>query len=404
MKILQVNKFNYIRGGAEKYFIEISEKLEEKGHQVAIFSMHHPKNLASPWSPYFVSRISFNEGTWRDFLLSPMRILYSLEAKRKFRKIVKDFKPDIIHIHNIYHQLSPSILPIAKKHNIPVVMHLHDYKLICPNYQLFVKNKICFRCQKTKYYNCLKHRCFKNSFWKSLLATLEMYFHHRILKIYRKNIDLFIAPSAFMKKTVASFSWPEEKIKLIYNFFDKVPREINNDIFDYGLYFGRLSKEKGIDVLLKALKMSSSNMKLKIVGSGPEENNLKAVVKDLGLSEQVSFLGPKYGDDLQKIVSQAKVVFLPSVWCENMPLVLLESLSLGKVVLASKTGGLPELIEDRKSGFLFENANPADLAEVIDNIDNYNLKEIGERARKRVENLDIDSHSEELLSIYRDLL
>jgi glycosyltransferase involved in cell wall biosynthesis len=404
MRILQVNKFNYLRGGAEKYFIEISRKLEEKGHQVAVFSMNHPNNIDSPWSPYFVSRISFNEGTWRDFFLSPIRILYSLEAKRKFRKIIKDFEPDIIHIHNIYHQLSPSILPIAKKHNIPVVMHLHDYKLVCPNYQLFAKNKICFRCQKTKYYNCLKYKCFKNSFWKSLLATLEMYFHHKILKIYRKNIDLFIAPSAFMKKTVASFSWPEEKIKLIYNFFDKIPKEISSDLSDYGLYFGRLSKEKGIDVLLKALKMSSSNMKLKIVGSGPEENNLKAVVKDLDLSEQVSFFGPKYGDDLYETVSRAKMVFLPSVWCENMPLALLESLSLGKVVLASKTGGLPELIEDQKSGFLFENANPADLAEVIDNIDNYNLKEIGERARKRVEDLGIDNHSEKLLSIYRELL
>jgi glycosyltransferase involved in cell wall biosynthesis len=404
MKILQVNKFNYLRGGAEKYFIEISKKLEEKGHQVAVFSMHHPKNIASVWSSYFVSRISFNEGGWRNFLLSPMRILYSLEAKRKFERIIKDFEPDIIHIHNIYHQLSPSILSVAKKYAIPVVMHLHDYKLICPNYQLFVKDNICFRCKKTKYYNCLKYRCFKGSFWKSFLITIEMYFHHKILKIYRKNIDFFIAPSAFMKKTVASFSWPEEKIKLIYNFFDKIFKETDSDISDYGLYFGRLSREKGIHILLQALSMSSSKMKLNIVGSGPEENNLKNITRELGLSDRVSFLGPKYGDDLQKIVSRAKMVFLPSIWCENMPLVLLESLSLAKVVIASKTGGLPELIEDKKSGFLFENANPSSLAKIIDDIDNYDLNKIGEEARKKVEGLNIDNHLKKLLLLYEEAI
>ncbi len=115
MRILQVNKFNYVRGGAEKYFIEISHKLKEAGHEVAIFSMHHPKNLPSSWDKYFVSRISFEKTTFRNIFLAPFRILYSFEARRKFKKIVKDFKPDIIHVHNIYHQISPSILPVDRK-------------------------------------------------------------------------------------------------------------------------------------------------------------------------------------------------------------------------------------------------------------------------------------------------
>ena len=134
MRILQVNKYNYLRGGSEKYFIELSKELERAGHQVAIFSMRHPKNLPSLWEKYFVSRVSFSENSLYYSLLRPFRVLYSFEAKRKFSKLIKKFKPDIIHIHNIYHQISPSILPVAKKYNIPVVMHLHDYKLICPNY------------------------------------------------------------------------------------------------------------------------------------------------------------------------------------------------------------------------------------------------------------------------------
>ncbi|PKM91395.1 hypothetical protein CVU82_02245 [Candidatus Falkowbacteria bacterium HGW-Falkowbacteria-1] len=403
MRILQVNKFNYIRGGAEKYFIDLSKKLEIEGHQVAIFCMHHPKNNPSPWDKYFVSRISFNEKKLRDRLLAPGRILYSFEARRKFKKIIKDFKPDIIHVHNIYHQLSPSILPIAKKFKIPVVMHLHDYKLICPNYQLFTHDKICYRCKGQKYYNCLRFSCFKKSFWQSLLATIEMYFHHSILNIYKKNIDCFIAPSQFMKETVVSFGIPGEKVFLVYNFSEEsLVKEINKGKEDdYGLYFGRLSGEKGIDVLLNSLSFVKNKINIKIVGAGPEEKNLKDLSSQLNLEDSVDFVGPKFGSELFDIVSKAKMIFLPSVWAENMPLVLLESLSLGKIVIASKTGGLSELIEDKKSGFLFENGNYKDLSEVIDSVDDYDLNKIKSKAKEISDKLNINSHLEKILNIYK---
>ncbi|MFA5644638.1 MAG: glycosyltransferase [Patescibacteria group bacterium] len=356
MRILQVNKFNYVRGGAEKYFIEIAKELERAGHQVAIFSMHHPKNIPSPWSEYFVSRISFNEGKWRDKLISPGRILYSLEAKRKFKKIILDFKPDIIHIHNIYHQISPSILRVAKKYNIPVIMHLHDYKLVCPNYQLFVKNKICFRCLTHKYYNCFRLKCFKNNFWSSFLAMIEMYFHHSILKIYQKNISFFISPSQFMKKTLIKFSWPEDKIKVLYNFSEKLENDSPDDWENYALYFGRLSPEKGISLILRAWSKIKSDTKLKIVGSGPEEDNLKKLVASLNLNDKVDFLGPLFDQDLHKVIKKAKFVLIPSLWAENMPLSLLESLMLKKVVVASNTGVYQKLLRIKRRGFYLKTA------------------------------------------------
>ncbi len=404
MKILQVNKFNYIRGGAEKYFIEISKELEKIGHQVALFSMHHPKNDTSIWDKYFVSRISFNEAKLRDRIIAPGRILYSLEAKKKFKKIVKDFRPDIIHIHNIYHQISPSILSVAKRYNIPVIMHLHDYKLVCPNYQLFVDDKICYRCQGEKYYNCLKHKCFKQSFWQSLLATIEMYLHHKVLKIYKKNITYFIAPSEFMKKTIINFGWNEDKIKVIYNFSEKMNDKVSDKIEDYGLYFGRLSREKGIEVLLRALSLTDKKNKLKIIGTGPEENSLRKIVKDLKLSRRVNFLGYKSGQELQDIIRGARLVYLPSTWNENMPLTLLESLNLRKVVIASKTGGLPELIKDKETGFLFENGNIKELARIIDDSYNYDLIKMGLKAKESVENLKIERHLIELLDVYNYIL
>lgn len=404
MRILQVNKFNYVRGGAEKYFIEISKELEKIGHQVALFSMHHPKNNPSPWDKYFVSRISFNEAKLRDKIITPGRILYSLEAKRKFNRIIQDFRPDIIHIHNIYHQISPSILSVAKKYNIPVVMHLHDYKLICPNYQLFVDDKICYRCRGGKYYNCLKHTCFKKFFWQSFLATIEMYFHHRILKIWKKNITYFIAPSQFMKKTVVDFGWDKNKIKVIYNFSEKMDNSISVKIEDYGLYFGRLSREKGIDILLQALKLTNKKNKLKIIGTGPEEDNLKQLVEELNLSERVDFLGYKSGKELHNIIRKARLIYLPSVWNENMPLTLLESLNLKKVVIASITGGLPELIKDKETGFLFENGNIQELSKVITDSYNYDLIEMGLKAKESVEPLKLEKHIIELLDVYNKIL
>lgn len=401
MRILQVNKYNYIRGGAEKYFIEISRELKELGHQVAIFSMKHPKNIPSDFEKYFVSRISFNEGGFKNKIIGPFRLLFSFTARRKFRRLVKDFRPDIIHIHNIYHQISPSILRVAKKRKIPVIMHLHDYKLVCPNYQLLAHNKICYRCLGGKYYNCLQQRCFKNSFWRSFLATIEMYLHHRLLKVYRKNIDLFIAPSQSMKDTVVKFGWPENKIKVLYNFSEKLQNNLMDSPGDYSLYFGRLSKEKGIDVLLSALSLANRKIKLKIIGSGPEEENLKKMVKDLKLGSRVKFLGPKFGEELFSEVKKAQVIFIPSIWLENMPLTLLEAMMLKKVVIASNTGGLPELIKDGQTGFLFKRGDDQDLARVIDSLDEHNLLQIGAQANLLAEELSVGRHLSKLLQIYR---
>lgn len=405
MKILQVNKFHYLRGGAEKYFLDMTAQLQSQGHEVAVFSMRHPKNLLSPWEKYFVSRISFNESKLRDKLLAPGRIIYSLEAKWKFRKLIKAFRPDIIHIHNIYHQISPSILTVARQYKIPVVMHLHDYKLVCPNYQLFVEGQICYRCRKRRYCQAIRHRCFNGSLLKSILVAVEMFLHHSVWKIYEKNVSLFIAPSQFMKDTVVSFGIPAAKVEVLYNFIDQP--EIENETSqpgDYLLYYGRLSPEKGISVLLQALKSLPDRPPLKIVGSGPIAAALEAEVKSLGLEKSVEFLGAKFGADLKQIILGARAVVIPSIWAENMPFVLLESLALGKVVIASQTGGLPELITPGQNGFLFENGNSNDLAQKISALNNYDLGSMASAARQAVVDFTLNKHYKKLLAFYQQFV
>jgi glycosyltransferase involved in cell wall biosynthesis len=405
MRILQVNKFHYPRGGADKYYLELGEALEKAGHKVAYFSMRHPKNIPSSWDRYFVSRLSFNEGGIKDKLKAPGRIIYSLEAKSKFKKLVLDFKPDIIHIHNIYHQLSPSILDVAKKYKIPVVMHLHDYKLICPNYQLFCRGQICEACKKDKYFNCVYRRCFKNSLSQSLLAALEMTIHHKWLKIYKKNISLFIAPSNFMKNKVVEYGWDEKKIRVVYNSFSASLSASQEELRskkegDYLFYFGRLSSEKGLSALIKAATLSKQN--LKIAGVGPCYEDLKKLA--ISLNAPVEFLGFKTGDRLKKLIMEARAVVLPSIWYENMPLSLLEALSLKTIVIASLQGGMPEIIKPGYNGFLFEAGNVNDLATKIKELSNYNLKKMRENAYLSVSNLNAENNLNEVMGVYQELI
>jgi len=405
MRILQVNKFHYPRGGADKYYLELGKSLEKTGHKVAYFSMKHPKNLKTLYSKHFISRLSFNEGGLVDKIKAPGRMIYSLEAKRKFRQLVNDFKPDIIHIHNIYHQISPSILDVARAKKIPVVMHLHDYKLICPNYQLFCQGKICEACKKNKYFNCVKKRCFKNSFSKSLLAALEMTIHHNILGIYKKGITLFIAPSHFMKEKVGEYGWDKERIKVIYNPFsanlEASDSEIENiEKQNYLLYFGRLSKEKGLNILISAISKSGSQ--LKIAGIGPEEKNLKELSYNLKAS--VEFLGFKSGKELKDLIIKARAVIIPSIWYENMPLSMLEALNLGTPVIASEIGGMPEIIKTGYNGLLFKPGNEEDLVEKISSINNYDLKKLSQQARNSTKDLTANNNLNKVVEIYKEIL
>jgi glycosyltransferase involved in cell wall biosynthesis len=400
MRILQVNKFYYLQGGAEKSVLEIEKELKVQGHDLAIFSMKHEKNLSSPWSRYFVSKINFNNpGLW-DLFRIPGRIIYSFEARFKFRKVLNKFKPDLIIYHNIYHQLSPSILSLAKKRGIKTAMILHDYKLICPNFKLFTQGKNCNRCQDGKYYHCVLKRCLKKSFSQSLVALIEMHLHHHRWHIYEKNIDVYIAPSQFIKNKFLEFKYPTESIVVLKNFFPKFKTKIEKKE-NYLLSYGRLSKEKGIDIILLAL--INTKEKLKIVGVGPEEKQLRELVKKLKLKKQVEFLGQKNGMDLERIIRKAKAVIFASLWYENMPFAVLESMSLSKLIIASKIGGLPEVIQHEKNGLLFPAGDPRSLNLTLKNLNNYNLALLEEKAAKSAKRLNLSLYCQKLLAIFDNI-
>ncbi|MBN2884936.1 glycosyltransferase [Patescibacteria group bacterium] len=403
MKILQVNKFHYPRGGADRYYLDLSESLSKAGHELAFFAMHHPKNLKTKWSKYFVSRVSFNEDIWKYAWKIPGRLLYSLEAKRKFSALLKDFQPDVIHCHNIYHQLSPSILHAAKKAKIPVIMHLHDYSLVCPNHSLFTHGEVCQQCQPGKYWPCVKRKCVKNSRTASFLAATELYLHQKLLNIYQKNIELFISPSEFLKKTLISNKWPENKVRVISNPFRCNLRAVEvTEMKKYFLYFGRLSQEKGIDLAIKALKLNSE-LTLKIVGQGPEKASLQLLADNLKVSERIEFIDWQEGNELSRLIIQAQAVLIPSRWLENFPLNALESLSLGTPIIAANIGGLPEIVNN-KNGLLIQPEDSQALAEAMDTVNNGKISWNKEEIKISAEAFSPDKNLQDVLTVYQEVI
>lgn len=364
MKVLLVNKFHYLKGGSETYYFALGRLLKEKGCDVVYFSMKDDKNVPCAQEKYFVKHVDYNMS------MSPVqtiavsaKLLYSLEAKHKFEKLLIDEKPDIIHLNIFQSQLSGSIVEAAYKHHIPIVYTAHDLKSVCPNYLMMHHQRACEKCLDRHYWHCFTNSCMKASRAKSLLASMEAYVY-KLRKIYQK-INYVITPSNFYKNKLEAagiFQCPIEHVK---NFLPPETVYEEGSHGNYFLYFGRLSREKGIHTLIKAFNKAQVEEKLFIVGSGPEEDRLRLMVKKMGMEDRILFLGFMTGAELKNIVANALCVCLPSEWYENGPYSILEAQALGRPVIVSDYGGLPELVEDGKTGYITEAGNVIDLSDKI---------------------------------------
>jgi len=397
MKIVQANKFLYPNGGADRYCCSLIEELPKLGVEIVPFGMADSKNLDTRWKKYFTENLNYHK-VGLNFFKIGRRLIWSREAFKKFAQLLDESKADLVHAHNIYHQLSPSILVAAKDKKIPVIMTLHDYKLICPNYLLFTHGKSCERCVTGSTWNCLKYDCYY-SYPRSFLAALESFIHNKVWHIYQNNINLFIAPSEYLKQMMVKGGWPADKIIVLVN---PAPAYLPQPDGAKLLYFGRLSTEKGVDVLIRALKLTDE--KLDIVGRGDDEDKLKALVKELSLENRVTFHGYLGGELLEKFKREAKAVILPSLWAENMSLALLESLAYGKLIIASASGGTPELIEDQKTGFLFKPGDVEGLAKKINDLKKLSASDrttIASAIKEKIVPLELKQHLAKLINIYK---
>jgi len=381
--------------------VETGNLLADRGHKVIFWGMEHPLNPEYLYQQYFVSYIDLNApANILEQGKLAARILYCLEAKRKIEKLIRIEKPDLVHLNNFAHQISPSILDVFKKYKIPTVMTLRDYKLVCPAYVMLRRGIPCQECANGRFYRCLFNKCIKNSYAKSLLSSLEMYIHHNILNIY-KNIDVIIATSCFSERKNLEMGLHNRVMRLsnFVNVEEYQPRyqESDNTI----IYFGRLSEEKGLFTLLNAVR--GLNICLKVVGDGPIRSELEKKATQESLNNVV-FTGYKSGDELKEEVRHSTAAVVPSECYETFGRAVVESFSMGKPVIGARMGVIPELVKDNETGFTFEPGNWEDLRSKIGILlRNPDLVEkMGKRGRRFMEtNLNPEKHYQQLMEIYQ---
>lgn len=398
-----VNKYFYRRGGSEAVYFDTSRLLENKGHVVLHFSMLDPRNEFSPFADYFISKQDFTGKLGlSQRIKSSGRILYSVEAKKKFRKLIESAQPDIVHLHNIYHQISPSILSICRKFQIPTLMTLHDYKLLCPIYTLYTEGKTCERCLYGKYYWCLLKRCQQGLLSKSFLNVLEMYLHIDLLRLYDK-VNAFICPSRFMLNKMKAAAFPGNLVHLPNFVWPAGENTSFAEVRESIAYIGRISREKGLHTLMTAL--NGLDVRCQIIGDGPLKKELEFLAQKESM-ENIVFTGTLSEYRLKDVLKKCKFVVLPSEWYENNPRSILEAFALGKPVLGSNIGGIPELIEPRATGLLFQPGDVSDLREKILYLWHNPLltEELGRRARALiVERYSPDRYYEKLMDVYESV-
>ncbi|WP_310448391.1 glycosyltransferase [Thiobacillus sp.] len=382
--LLSINTYHYRRGGSDAVFFEHDALFRGAGWDTAVMTMHHPKNEASPWSEFFVDELEFGHayGLLQKLLMAG-KVIYSAEARQKLDKLLARFQPDVAHVHCIYHHISPSVLPLLKQRGIPVVMTAHDLKLCCPAYKMLNRGGICEKCKGGNLLNVVTNRCLRDSLVVSSLVMVESAVH-RALGLYRDNLDRIVVPSLFFRDKHIEWGWPAEKLVYIPNFVRAEGFTPQFEPGDYFFYFGRLALEKGVGTLIRAA--ARAGVRLHIAGTGPEGDALKALAAEVG--GDIEFLGFVSGDPLWKLLREARAIVLPSEWYENAPMSVLEAYASGKPVIGARIGGIPEMVMEGETGWLFESGSVDELAGKLAHMQSQSGAEIsamGQAARRVVE-------------------
>mgnify|MGYP001056584397 CR=1 FL=1 len=398
LKVLFANKFFYLKGGAETVMFDEIDLMRKHKVDVVEFSMCDPRNRPSEYASYFVSPKDYRSNSRARRLRSALSFIHSREAVDKISGLIRDQRPDILHCHNIYHQLTPSIIGAASRAKIPVVLTLHDYKVICPVYTRLSNGKVCTKCSDGRYEAVLAQRCADGSIGRSGLLWAEARFH-AAAGSYRR-VDKFVAPSRFLRDAVVPLLG-ESKVVYIPNGVDTSRIEASGQDKGFVLYLGRLSPEKGVETLLRAHAADDAAWRLVVAGSGPLLGRLQS---EFPLAE---FTGHLTGADLEAKLREASLIVVPSEWHENNPLSVLEAMAHAKPIVASRIGGIPELIRHGQTGLLFE---PRDIKQLSSHIrtmlgDPDLRRKFGNEARKIAEmEYSLERHGAALLSLYEGLI
>lgn len=425
MKIILVNKFHYLKGGSETYYFGLAEGLKALGHEVHFFAMEGSENVPCEDSDLFVSAKDYNAPTsLSQKVTAATSLIYSKEAREKFQALCERVHPDVVHMNLVHRQITLSILdvPYLKQHRVPVLFTSHDYILVCPNYvMLDGSGAVCDACLGGHFSNCLKRKCVKGSTAKSGMGMLEADY----LKLHGSysKIDCIVAPSQFMRNKLLEGGFPTQQVVYMQNF---AKQEILDNAADgtdrtdrddpYLLFFGRLSSEKGVDILvdafINALPSLPDNLRLVIAGDGPERQSIEDKIAAAGpeASGRIELVGFQSGADMRRYTERAALAVASSRWRENMPYSIVEAFALGTPVIGTNIGGIPELVDEGRTGLLCEPGDVDSLshailrgAALIQDRDAYATMQ--ENCRTYVlDRCSQDKYMNDLVALYRELI
>ncbi|MGA8065706.1 MAG: glycosyltransferase family 4 protein [Terriglobales bacterium] len=402
MRILYCNKYDYPFSGTEAYLFDLIRQMDHRGQETALFSMHHGQTPAFAGRSYRIPRIDFKDPSAGFFKKVGMaaHALYSPSARRAMRRCLADFSPDLAHIRGIYHHLSPSILWELRRQGIPVLYHLNDFKILCPTYNFVAEGRPCELCSLGAFHHAATRGCYKGPRSSAMVLAAEAYLH-KFLRTYERCVDMFLAPSEFVRHKLIAGGFPATHIEVLPHFQAVPDDKLLTPDEGYLLYFGRLSPEKGVYELLRAM-VRLPHIPLVIAGDGPERPRLEALARELNLN-QVLFAGMVHGEKLQKLIAGCSFSVFPSHAYETLGKSILESYAWGRPVIASDLGSRREVVQHGVTGLLYAHEDRQQLAHSIGFLfDRPDLIErMGAAARSRViTNHDPDQHVEKLLELY----
>ena len=402
MRIVVANSFHYRRGGDSSQFLDLVATLEDRGHAVATFSMHHPQNLPSVWSTYWAPYVEYRgDLTVRDRLHAGWRSIYSQDAKNRMSRLLEDFQPEVVHFHSVQNHLTMAAVDACYSAATPVVWTLHDYRSVCPASALLRSGCICERCAGGSYWHGIVGRCKSGELSRSLAAVAESY----ITRARRTlaEVDCYVAPSRFLAHKVLEMGLPARRLEVVPNPAGRQAASVDSSSRHGLLYVGRLSAEKGVDCLIKAVA-GLPGVPLSIVGDGPAAAHSKAIAANF--CADVTFDGWLDSAAVGAKMAEAELLCVPSVWYENCPGVLLEAMAAGLPVVASRLGGLTELLAGGRVGWLAEAGDPDEWRRVIHEalVNRERTAELAARAVTRVRaRHDPDVFAERIEAIYRSV-
>lgn len=404
MRILFCNKYNYPFSGTEVYLFEAMRLLRSRGHEVALFSMADARGQPTPYDQHFVPHVDFkNSHGWLRKARLAGRAIYSHEARRRIRAMIADFRPDVAHVRNIYHHLSPSILWELKKQGVPVVYHLNDFKVLCASYNLVLRGEACEACKGGKFWHALQKKCYPGLGARMTLVA-EAYVHEWI-GTYKTCVDCFLAPSQFVRDKFVEHGWDAAKFEVLPHF--QAVKQVTERTAENAplLYFGRLSAEKGVDDLLRAMQRLP-HLRLVIAGDGPERGRLQEFAARMGLTN-VEFGGHMGRAELDRAIASSRFTVLPSHAYETLGKTILESYAEARAVVATDLGSRRELIHEGKTGLLYRTGDVGQLASALEFLSSQPelADRMGRAGREQIKtNHTPEAHYEALVGLYERLI